>query len=66
MDQYRAIVSSSCSIEGAKKVGEIDFPFFEKERLDTDQRINPIFANGIFGKRFFNSKFRIVFQVKFF
>jgi hypothetical protein len=34
MDQYRAIVSSSCSIEGAKKVGEIDFPFYEKERLE--------------------------------
>jgi hypothetical protein len=38
MDNYRAIVSSNCNIEGAKKVGEIDFPFFEKERLDKDQK----------------------------
>lgn len=38
MDTYRSIVSSNCSIEGAKKVGEIDFPFYEKERLDTNEK----------------------------
>ena len=46
---YRSLVTSHCNIEGAKEVGEKEFPFYEKEiRINSEQ--NSFFCKWNFRK----------------
>jgi hypothetical protein len=37
INYYRNIVRNHCDIEGANKVGEMDFPFYEKKIIDNNE-----------------------------